>query len=272
MDDFGGKLRQARERRGISLRQIAASTKIAAAALEALERNDISKLPGGIFSRAFVRSYAIEVGLDPDDTVREFLERFNQDPPPTAETAVDIPEEEREFQERQRKAARIVIGSTIGLVVLAVALVVAYRARNAARARAESQVVQAAPPAQEPPPQVTPAPGPDPAAPVSAASGAADSGRPSGPPPPAAGQVRLDIHPVGDCWVSLTADGKKVFARVVTAGEKQTVTIAREATVEVGDAGAFDYDVNGKPGKPLGIKGQVKTLKLTPATAAQYIR
>ena len=79
MDDFGGKLRQARERRGISLRQIASSTKIAAAALDALEKNDISKLPGGIFSRAFVRSYAVEVGLDPDETVKEFLERFNQD-------------------------------------------------------------------------------------------------------------------------------------------------------------------------------------------------
>ena len=93
MDDFGGKLRQARERRGISLRQIAASTKISAAALEALERNDISKLPGGIFSRAFVRSYAVEVGLDPDDTVREFLERFNQEAPPTAEAvAADVPE------------------------------------------------------------------------------------------------------------------------------------------------------------------------------------
>ena len=107
MDDFGGKLRQARERRGISLRQIAGSTKISAAALEALERNDISKLPGGIFSRAFVRSYALEVGLDPDETVREFLERFNQDAPPSAETIeTAVPEEERDFQERQRKAIR----------------------------------------------------------------------------------------------------------------------------------------------------------------------
>src|SRR5436189_1482991 len=101
MDDFGGKLRQARERRGISLRQIAAATKISAAALEALERNDISKLPGGIFSRAFVRSYAVEVGLDPDDTVGEFLERFNQEPAPTAEAvAAAVPEEERAFQDR----------------------------------------------------------------------------------------------------------------------------------------------------------------------------
>src|SRR4051794_5598315 len=74
MIDFGGKLRQARERRGVSLRQIAASTKISVSALEALERNDVSKLPGGIFSRAFVRSYACEVGLDPAETIREFLE------------------------------------------------------------------------------------------------------------------------------------------------------------------------------------------------------
>ena len=105
MDDFGGKLRQARERRGISLRQIASSTKIAAAALEALEKNDISKLPGGIFSRAFVRSYAVEVGLDPDETVKEFLDRFNQDAPPSAEaTAAAIPEEEKQFEQRQRQA------------------------------------------------------------------------------------------------------------------------------------------------------------------------
>ena len=107
MDDFGGKLRQARERRGISLRQIASSTKIAAAALEALEKNDISKLPGGIFSRAFVRSYAVEVGLDPDETVKEFLDRFNQDPPPSAEAmAAAIPEEEKQFEQRQRQAVK----------------------------------------------------------------------------------------------------------------------------------------------------------------------
>src|SRR2546423_2728478 len=74
--DFGGKLREARERRGMSLRQIANATKISMAALEALERNDVSRLPGGIFSRAFVRSYAVEVGLDPDRTIQEFIAQF----------------------------------------------------------------------------------------------------------------------------------------------------------------------------------------------------
>ena len=47
----------------MTLRQIAGATKISIGVLEALERNDISRLPGGIFSRAFVRSYA-DAGVD----------------------------------------------------------------------------------------------------------------------------------------------------------------------------------------------------------------
>src|SRR5213080_2122012 len=74
--DFGGRLRDARERRGVSLRQIANATKISVAVLEALERNDIARLPGGIFGRAFVRSYAVEVGLDPEATIQDFVAKF----------------------------------------------------------------------------------------------------------------------------------------------------------------------------------------------------
>src|SRR3954462_178313 len=76
---FGQRLRDARERRNISLRQIANATKISVAVLEALERNDISKLPGGIFGRAFGRSYAIEVGLDPEATIQDFIAQFPND-------------------------------------------------------------------------------------------------------------------------------------------------------------------------------------------------
>jgi cytoskeletal protein RodZ len=79
MSDFGTTLREARERRGVTLRQIADHTKISIASLEALERSDASRLPGGIFARSFVRSYAAEVGLDPDATVQAFLDRFSDD-------------------------------------------------------------------------------------------------------------------------------------------------------------------------------------------------
>src|SRR5258706_11384344 len=84
--DCGRSLREARERRGVSLRQLANITKISVSALEALERNDVSRLPGGIFSRAFIRSYASEVGLDPEETVQQFLAQF-----PQGTVAVDHP-------------------------------------------------------------------------------------------------------------------------------------------------------------------------------------
>ena len=77
--DFGARIRQAREQRGISLRQIAETTKIAVSVLEALERNDVSRLPGGIFSRGFVRLYAVEIGVDPEQTVRDFMAQFPHD-------------------------------------------------------------------------------------------------------------------------------------------------------------------------------------------------
>jgi cytoskeletal protein RodZ len=77
--DFGGRMRRLREERGVALRTIADITKISVPTLEALERNDIRRLPGGIFSRAVVRAYAHEVGADPETTVREFIERFPQE-------------------------------------------------------------------------------------------------------------------------------------------------------------------------------------------------
>ena len=76
--DFGSRMRHVREQRGLSLRHIAQTTKLSMSALEALEHNDISRLPGGLFSRAFVRSYAAAIGADPEETVREFLSQFPQ--------------------------------------------------------------------------------------------------------------------------------------------------------------------------------------------------
>lgn len=87
---FGPRLRQERERRQISLTSIATNTKISRSLLEGLERDDISRWPSGIFRRSFVRSYAQAIGLDPDEIVKEFAERF---PDPSDKPAVDpVPE------------------------------------------------------------------------------------------------------------------------------------------------------------------------------------
>jgi transcriptional regulator with XRE-family HTH domain len=73
---FGTNLRRRRIQHGISLEQIAASTKVSADLWEALERSDLSRWPTGIYARAYVRAYAVEIGVDPDVTVDEFCRLF----------------------------------------------------------------------------------------------------------------------------------------------------------------------------------------------------
>ncbi len=75
---IGATLQEARKRRGVSLCQVADSTKIAVSILKGLECNDISRLPGGVLGRGFVRSFAAAVGLDPEATVTEFVAQFPQ--------------------------------------------------------------------------------------------------------------------------------------------------------------------------------------------------
>jgi transcriptional regulator with XRE-family HTH domain len=73
---FGRRLRMERERRTITLASISDNTKISQSLLEALERDDVSRWPSGIFRRSFIRAYAQAIGLDPDTTAKEFLECF----------------------------------------------------------------------------------------------------------------------------------------------------------------------------------------------------
>ena len=73
-ESLGARLRRRREDQRIALSTIAERTKIKSTLLEALERDDISQWPAGIYRRAFIRSYAHAIGLDPDLVVREFLE------------------------------------------------------------------------------------------------------------------------------------------------------------------------------------------------------
>jgi transcriptional regulator with XRE-family HTH domain len=75
---FGHRMRSERERRRVALESIAARTKIGIGLLRDLERDQLSRWPTGIFRRAFVRSYAEAIGLDPDETLRAFLEEHGE--------------------------------------------------------------------------------------------------------------------------------------------------------------------------------------------------
>jgi transcriptional regulator with XRE-family HTH domain len=89
---LGDKLRAAREARGVSLEAIAQSTKIGAPLLASLERGDCSRWPSGVYSRAYARTFATAVGLDPKAIADEFCDCFPsiawpEGPPGQAESA-----------------------------------------------------------------------------------------------------------------------------------------------------------------------------------------
>ena len=75
-ETFGPVLRAARERRGVTLRQLAAETKLSVELWEALEDNNLERWPKRVFARSYVRDYAERIGLDPDEVVNEFCRLF----------------------------------------------------------------------------------------------------------------------------------------------------------------------------------------------------
>ncbi len=75
-DSFGPVLRAARERCGVTLRQLARETKLSAELWEGLEDNDLSRWPKRLFARSYVRDYALRVGLDADEVVNEFCRLY----------------------------------------------------------------------------------------------------------------------------------------------------------------------------------------------------
>jgi cytoskeletal protein RodZ len=261
MNDFGGKLRQARERRGVSLRQIAASTKISVTALEALEHNDVSKLPGGIFSRAFVRSYAIEVGLDPEETVREFLERFHGEPAPAGAMPARVMEEEGSFESQQRVAGVLLKLVIISVPIVGAILYFTIRHRPVPEADVGQRTTQAAAEPVQTAASKTPA--------AESIPGAAPETSPVAAQP---APMRLELHPTGTCWVTLAIDGRQVLSRVMQPGEREMYSVRESAVMNVGDAGAFAFSIDGRPGRVLGEAGQVRTARITRTTLASYLQ
>ena len=81
-----------------------------------------------------MRSYALEVGLDPEETVREFLERFDAEPPPSAAVQVPLTEEETNFENQQRIARVVLKLVVVSLVLVGIILFLTFRNRRAANA------------------------------------------------------------------------------------------------------------------------------------------
>jgi cytoskeletal protein RodZ len=288
---FGGKLRDARERRGISLRQIANATKISVAALEALERNDITRLPGGIFSRAFVRSYAAEVGLDPDATIQEFISQFPNNSITPGQPNTDRGEDYVSVENDRRMATAFLWLIGLSLPIAGIVLHFATAGRGVdpqppAPANVTTPAPEAAPavvpePSGAPPlnPAAPAAPADGPRTQPDAASGraAAPADPPAADPPPAvvpaaADRLTVVLSVKRPCWVSASVDGERRIERLLQPGERQTIEVRREMVITAGDASAITLTLNGADAKPLGKTGEVVTARLNLATFKDYVQ
>lgn len=72
MTELGLALKEEREKRNISLEEIASTTKIVLRYLEALENDRFDIMPGGFFIKGIIRTYARAIGLDPDEVLARY--------------------------------------------------------------------------------------------------------------------------------------------------------------------------------------------------------
>lgn len=250
----GARLKRLREGKHVSLRHIANTTKISVPALEAIERDDARKLPGGIFGRSFVRAYARELGLDGDDTAQEFFAQF-----PELHEPADLVDPGTSASDVRERAMALLSLAGVLVPVVAVAIWL-YAGRTS--------VDEAPLPAARIAAASTEVPVPVPARPRADAVPALGSlpDEPSGD-----GPLTLHITARADCWVLVTADGRQVVSRLMSAGDTEAVRAESELRVKVGDATAVSLRLNGSPVRPLGRAGQVVTIRIDASNASEWL-
>lgn len=275
---LGNDLREAREHAGISLSELAARTRIPLTTLRAIEQNEFSKVPPGIFVRSFIRTYAREVGIDPSAAIAEFRAITASDEEPAQESQEAAPVADgirsRLFLDLSGPHHRwgfalIVAGLTIGVVAMN---------RNASSESADTGSVEAVATADSiPAGPIPPAPilaTPIPAAPI-AADPIPDSPVPAAPIPDAPPQqtpplvpvatagtgVQIELRTQGPCWVRAVVDGQVLFERLLQPGEAQSLVAQRDIILRVGDPAALTYSINGLAGEPLGAANMPVTVR-----------
>ncbi len=253
--DVGSRLRAARAAKQLSLRDIADTTKISIGALEALEENDVARLAGDICTRGFVRSYAAEVGLDPEQTLRDFMAQVPAER--IAEgTKYDNRSHEHDVYQSQQRMARTVLALVLVGVPMAALLFFFWIRGVPSGTGTPVAPATAVEPEPAPPPRLDPPVRADPPTPIE-----------PGPQAP----LTIVLSPRGDCWVSLRLDGESVFRRVMHAGERESYEADDEIVLNIGDAGAFAFVINQQEGRSLGASGEVVTVRITLQNYRSYV-
>lgn len=256
----GAELREARERQNASLGRVADRTKIPIPILSAIEAEDFASVPGGLFRRGFLRAYAKEVGLDPEQTVQRYITEFEPPPAPDLqaadvadEAAGDITAPEMEHLER-----RMVHSQWVGSAVVVLVGAIVYGAL-ARQSPGQAAGALPGPGTGGPPDHIGTATSVAAVVPVTAVAREWPSA------------LHVEILPGGPCWIAATSDGRQAIQRLMNAGEREILDANDEATLRVGDAAACAFSINGAAARPAGPAGQPVTLRITKQNYRQFV-
>lgn len=273
MASVGERLRQARESQGRELSQIAEQLRISSRYLAAIESGDLSRLPGGFFVRSFVRQYANALGvpeaeLEPELS-RLFSEKIAQpiSPPHPPAKVPDLPPiSDMRFAIRRNR--RKPVGALAGLLAVVVVCSVLYALwfnRRTEEPPAPETATTARPrPVESPvrvPAAASPVEKPAVAEPVPAVKTPAAT---VSPPGSARGPLRFRITASEDTWVRVISGGRTLFSGILGPRESRSFSGLEKATLRIGNAGGLAITVNGQPLAPIGPRGQVRVITLTP--------
>lgn len=277
MASFGENLRREREMRGVTLQEISSATKIGVRFLQALESEQFDRIPGGVFTRSFIRAYAKYLGLDEEQVLAEYRLAV----PSSAEFDLSRLTVSRPDSRSDRAK-----GPAAALLLAAVLLGGGYLLHRYARRNSEPQVSPApaataptsseasAPPAPSNPPVVVePAKGFATPPPEASGTGLAlgtsaqisSTGADQTPPalPAPADGLVLQIAATEQSWVAIEADRKTVLQRVLEVGEIKTVQAKESVDLTTGNALGLVLTLNGETLRPLGRHGEVKSVHFT---------
>ena len=275
MLEFGASFRKARESRNVSLDKIAVETRISTRFLLAIENEQFEVLPGGIFNRGFIRTYAERLGLDPKQSIAAY-EKLSRaaDQEPVAQEAV--------IGRGRTTKVPVYFVAGAGLLILVFVFYINGRQSRSALVTANPPVAEASAPKPEEKPAPEVVANPEPAPAVPAAPIAVPVATPATAPPsrtPAAPQAQsaavskapvvIELEVRETSWIKLAADGTTlVSSEILQPGTVRRYTANNSMDISIGNAGGVTLRVNGQAVSSLGKSGQVRELNITPKTSA----
>jgi cytoskeleton protein RodZ len=235
-EPVGVVLAHARQAAGLSQDEAAVRLRFATRQLDALERSEWGRLPGGAAVRAMVRSYARLLGLDAEALVA----RVGRDAVlPDAGRLAQRLRQPVPFSDGARRSNVVYVALSIGL--LAVVVVVAFEWQGERRDPAQLTFVSAA---QQPaePARTVPAGEPPRAAPAPVAAPEADAAV------PAAGLRRVVLRFERESWVEIrSGTGKLLVSQLHAAGSERVVTGVPPFEMVIGNAHYVRLTYNDRP-------------------------